>query len=73
MNASLILSESVGAGIMRLTLNRPDKLNAIDNPRAERQLFNVCMDRPVDYGEVAAQAGARGAGGVARSAEGASC
>jgi len=28
-------------------------LAAIDNPRAERQLFNVCMDRPVDYGEVA--------------------
>lgn len=27
---------------------------AIDNPRAERQLFNICMDRPVDYGEVAA-------------------
>jgi UDP-glucose 4-epimerase len=26
---------------------------AIDNPRAERQLFNICMDRPVDYGEVA--------------------
>ena len=29
-------------------------LAAIDNPRARRQLFNVCMDRPVDYGEVAA-------------------
>jgi len=29
-------------------------LAAIDNPRAERQLFNVCMDRPVDYGEMAA-------------------
>jgi UDP-glucose 4-epimerase len=29
-------------------------LAALDNPRAERQLFNVCMDRPVDYGEVAA-------------------
>ena len=29
-------------------------LAAIDNPRAARQLFNVCMDRPVDYGEVAA-------------------
>ena len=29
-------------------------LAAIDNPRAERQLFNVAMDRPVDYGEVAA-------------------
>ena len=27
---------------------------AIDNPRAERQLFNVCMNRPVDYGELAA-------------------
>lgn len=29
-------------------------LAAIDNPRATRQLFNICMDRPVDYGEVAA-------------------
>jgi nucleoside-diphosphate-sugar epimerase len=29
-------------------------LAAIDNPRTKRQLFNVCMDRPVDYGEVAA-------------------
>ena len=28
-------------------------LAAIDHPSAERQLFNVCMDRPVDYGEVA--------------------
>jgi nucleoside-diphosphate-sugar epimerase len=27
-------------------------LAAIDNPRAKRQLFNICMDRPVDYGEV---------------------
>lgn len=27
---------------------------AIDNPRAEGELFNICMDRPVDYGEVAA-------------------
>jgi nucleoside-diphosphate-sugar epimerase len=29
-------------------------LAAIDNPAARQQLFNVCMDRPVDYGEVAA-------------------
>ena len=29
-------------------------LAAIDNPRATRQLFNISMDRPVDYGEVAA-------------------
>src|SRR5450631_1805635 len=28
-------------------------LAAIDNPKAKRQLFNICMDRPVDYGEVA--------------------
>lgn len=28
-------------------------LAAIDNPRANQQLFNVCMDGPVDYGEVA--------------------
>ena len=27
---------------------------AIDNPRAKRQLFNICMDEPVDYGAVAA-------------------
>ena len=29
-------------------------LAALDNPRAERQLFNIAMDRPVDYGELAA-------------------
>ena len=29
-------------------------LAAVDNPRAKQQLFNICMDRPVDYGEVAA-------------------
>jgi nucleoside-diphosphate-sugar epimerase len=28
-------------------------LAALDNPRARHQLFNICMDRPVDYGEVA--------------------
>lgn len=29
-------------------------ISAIDNPRAKGELFNICMDRPVDYGEVAA-------------------
>ena len=29
-------------------------LAALDNPRAKRQLYNISMDRPVDYGEVAA-------------------
>ncbi|HUM68317.1 MAG TPA: NAD(P)-dependent oxidoreductase, partial [Chloroflexota bacterium] len=27
---------------------------AIDNPKAYRQTFNICMDEPVDYGELAA-------------------
>jgi nucleoside-diphosphate-sugar epimerase len=29
-------------------------LKAIDNPAARRQTFNVCMDEPVDYGELGA-------------------
>jgi nucleoside-diphosphate-sugar epimerase len=29
-------------------------LRAIDNPAAHRQTFNVCMDEPVDYAEMAA-------------------
>jgi UDP-glucose 4-epimerase len=29
-------------------------LKAIDHPRARQQTFNVCMDEPVDYGELAA-------------------
>ena len=29
-------------------------LLAFDNPKARRQTFNICMDEPVDYGEVAA-------------------
>ena len=28
-------------------------LAALDNPRARQQLFNVAMNRPIDYGEVA--------------------
>jgi nucleoside-diphosphate-sugar epimerase len=29
-------------------------LAAIDNPKARRQTFNICMDEPVDYGELGA-------------------
>ena len=29
-------------------------LAALDNPRARHQTFNVCMDEPVDYGELGA-------------------
>jgi UDP-glucose 4-epimerase len=40
-------------------------LAALGNPRAKRQLFNICMDRPVDYGEVAAYlARTRGLGSI---------
>jgi UDP-glucose 4-epimerase len=28
-------------------------LLAIDHPKARRETFNICMDRPVDYGELA--------------------
>ena len=28
-------------------------LRALDNPKARQQTFNICMDEPVDYGEVA--------------------
>lgn len=28
-------------------------LTALDHPRAEGELFNICMSRPVDYGEIA--------------------
>jgi nucleoside-diphosphate-sugar epimerase len=29
-------------------------LSAIDQPKARQQTFNICMDEPVDYGELAA-------------------
>jgi nucleoside-diphosphate-sugar epimerase len=33
-------------------------LAAIDNPRARGELYNICMDEPVDYSEVASYLGA---------------
>ncbi|QRM56074.1 NAD(P)-dependent oxidoreductase [Sinorhizobium sp. BG8] len=40
-------------------------LAALDNPRTTGELFNICMDRPVDYGEVVAYlASTRGLGSV---------
>lgn len=40
-------------------------LAALDNPRARGELFNIAMDQPVDYGEVAAYlARTRGLGSV---------
>ncbi len=52
-----LLRDADGAPLKRNFVHVDDLVSAIlaviDNPRAKRQLFNICMDRPVDYGEVA--------------------
>jgi nucleoside-diphosphate-sugar epimerase len=54
--APLIL-DSAGAPLKRNFVHVSDLVNAIlaalDNPAAGRQLFNIAMDEPVDYGRVA--------------------
>jgi nucleoside-diphosphate-sugar epimerase len=64
-----LLRDADGAPLKRNFVHVDDLvtaiLAAIDNPRAKRQLFNICMDRPVDYGELAAYlAKTRGLGSV---------
>jgi nucleoside-diphosphate-sugar epimerase len=53
-----LLRDADGRPLRRNFVHVDDLVSAIvaalDNPRAERQLFNIAMDRPVDYGEVAA-------------------
>ena len=53
-----LLRDADGSALKRNFVHVDDLVSAIlaaiDNPRAQRQLFNICMDRPVDYGEVAA-------------------
>lgn len=53
-----LLQDADGAPLRRNFVHVDDLcsaiLRALDNPRAERQLYNVGMDRPVDYGELAA-------------------
>ena len=53
-----LLRDADGAPLKRNFVHVDDlasaMLAALDNPRAKRQLYNVSMDRPVDYGEVAA-------------------
>ncbi|HEY0857523.1 MAG TPA: NAD(P)-dependent oxidoreductase [Albitalea sp.] len=48
-----VLLDSTGAGLLRNFVHVDDLvgaiLAAIDEPRARRQLMNVCMDEPVDY------------------------
>jgi nucleoside-diphosphate-sugar epimerase len=53
-----ILCDREGAAIQRNFVHVSDLIEAIlaalDNPRARRQKFNICMDEPVDYARVAA-------------------
>jgi nucleoside-diphosphate-sugar epimerase len=53
-----LLRDADGRPLKRNFVHADDLVSAIvaalDNPRAARQLFNISMDRPVDYGEVAA-------------------
>jgi UDP-glucose 4-epimerase len=53
-----IMLDAAGQPIKRNFVHVDDLVSAIghaiDNPRARQQLFNVCMDEPVDYGDLAA-------------------
>jgi nucleoside-diphosphate-sugar epimerase len=53
-----IMIDVTGAPLRRNFVHVDDlvaaMLAAVDNPRATRQLFNICMTDPVDYGAVAA-------------------
>ncbi|CAN5344660.1 NAD(P)-dependent oxidoreductase [soil metagenome] len=53
-----LLRDADGRSLRRNFVHVDDLASAIiaatDNPRAAQQVFNVAMDRPVDYGEVAA-------------------
>ena len=64
-----LMLDSIGRPIKRNFVHVDDLTSAIlcalDNPQARQQLFNVCMDEPVDYGELAAYlATSRGLGSV---------
>lgn len=53
-----ILQDGGGVAIKRNFVHVDDLVDAmliaLDHPRAKQQLFNICMDEPVDYAEVAA-------------------
>ncbi len=56
-NITPIMSDQNGKAIKRNFVHVTDLINAIglavDNPRAKQQLFHICMNRPVDYQELA--------------------
>jgi UDP-glucose 4-epimerase len=53
-----VLHDAEGRPLKRNFVHVADLVDAIlaalDNPRARQQLFNISMNRPIDYGEVAA-------------------
>lgn len=56
-NAVPVMLDPDGVPVKRNFVHVDDLVSAIllaiDHPRAEQQLFNVCMDEPVDYGALA--------------------
>jgi UDP-glucose 4-epimerase len=53
-----VMLDAEGVPIKRNFVHLSDLVSAIllpiDNPKARQQLFNICMDEPVDYGELGA-------------------
>jgi nucleoside-diphosphate-sugar epimerase len=53
-----LLRDADGAPLKRNFVHLDDLVEAIvlalDNPKVRQELFNICMDEPVDYGDVAA-------------------
>jgi nucleoside-diphosphate-sugar epimerase len=59
-----VMLDPSGRPVLRNFVHVDDLVEAIlivlDHPAAHQQLFNVCMDEPVDYGKLAAHLAARG-------------
>ena len=57
-NTIPVLQDTDGRAVKRNFVHVDDLVSAIllalDQPKARQQLFNICMDEPVDYGELAA-------------------
>jgi UDP-glucose 4-epimerase len=53
-----VMLDAAGQPVKRNFVHVDDLVSALllafDHPRARQQTFNICMDEPVDYGEVAA-------------------
>jgi UDP-glucose 4-epimerase len=52
-----VMLDAEGQPVKRNFVHVDDLISALllafDHPRARQQTFNICMDEPVDYGEVA--------------------